>query len=213
MHFSLCTVLSALCAPASRLTEAALGMDFGALGPELGRTSLPAGPCRSDPANAYVSCSLCPLPTEQTWPGTHETLLTTWKIVAFTATSVLLVLLLVILARLFQTKFKAHFPARSVLRPGTLRGLRAAERRRREHRSGQQMGGAMGSGVQVRSWAELASFPHVLVCPGGQLQVGAAGCGDGCRVRAVAMQGPRDPVPIAPVRVCPQGGWKIHRTQ
>ncbi|NXY82092.1 SUSD4 protein, partial [Alcedo cyanopectus] len=37
------------------------------------------------------------------------TLLTTWKIVAFTATSVLLVLLLVILARMFQTKFKTHF--------------------------------------------------------------------------------------------------------
>ncbi|XP_069878899.1 sushi domain-containing protein 4 isoform X2 [Dipodomys merriami] len=50
--------------------------------------------------------------SEQTWPSTHETLLTTWKIVAFTATSVLLVLLLVILARMFQTKFKAHFPTR-----------------------------------------------------------------------------------------------------
>ncbi|PNJ39436.1 sushi domain-containing protein 4 isoform X2 [Pongo pygmaeus] len=50
--------------------------------------------------------------SEQTWPSTHETLLTTWKIVAFTATSVLLVLLLVILARMFQTKFKAHFPPR-----------------------------------------------------------------------------------------------------
>ncbi|XP_059696963.1 sushi domain-containing protein 4 isoform X3 [Haemorhous mexicanus] len=47
--------------------------------------------------------------TEQTWPNTQETLLTTWKIVAFTATSVLLVLLLVILARMFQTKFKTHF--------------------------------------------------------------------------------------------------------
>ncbi|ELK08896.1 Sushi domain-containing protein 4 [Pteropus alecto] len=44
------------------------------------------------------------LEAEQTWPSTHETLLTTWKIVAFTATSVLLVLLLVILARMFQTK-------------------------------------------------------------------------------------------------------------
>ncbi|XP_032694681.1 sushi domain-containing protein 4 isoform X3 [Lontra canadensis] len=50
--------------------------------------------------------------SEQTWPSAHETLLTTWKIVAFTATSVLLVLLLVILARMFQTKFKAHFPTR-----------------------------------------------------------------------------------------------------
>ncbi|XP_004867522.1 sushi domain-containing protein 4 isoform X2 [Heterocephalus glaber] len=52
------------------------------------------------------------LQSEHTWPGTHETLLTTWKIVAFTATSVLLVLLLVILARMFQTKFKASFPPR-----------------------------------------------------------------------------------------------------
>ncbi|XP_057363777.1 sushi domain-containing protein 4 isoform X2 [Manis pentadactyla] len=51
--------------------------------------------------------------SEQTWPSTHETLLTTWKIVAFTATSVLLALLLVILARMFQTKFKAHFPSRA----------------------------------------------------------------------------------------------------
>ncbi|XP_061481085.1 sushi domain-containing protein 4 isoform X5 [Rhineura floridana] len=51
--------------------------------------------------------------TEQTWPNTQETLLTTWKIVAFTATSVLLVLLLVILARMFQTKFKARFLPRS----------------------------------------------------------------------------------------------------
>ncbi|CAD7679812.1 unnamed protein product [Nyctereutes procyonoides] len=50
--------------------------------------------------------------SEQTWPSPHETLLTTWKIVAFTATSVLLVLLLVILARMFQTKFKTHFPTR-----------------------------------------------------------------------------------------------------
>lgn len=61
------------------------------------------------------------LSAEQTWPNTHETLLTTWKIVAFTATSVLLVLLLVILARMFQTKFKAHFPPRLVpshSRPG-----------------------------------------------------------------------------------------------
>ena len=56
--------------------------------------------------------ALFSLPAEQTWPSSHETLLTTWKIVAFTATSVLLVLLLVILARMFQTKFKAHFPPR-----------------------------------------------------------------------------------------------------
>ncbi|XP_032173438.1 sushi domain-containing protein 4-like [Mustela erminea] len=54
--------------------------------------------------------------SEQTWPSAHETLLTTWKIVAFTATSVLLVLLLVILARMFQTKFKAHFPTRRAVR-------------------------------------------------------------------------------------------------
>ncbi|XP_013929945.1 PREDICTED: sushi domain-containing protein 4 isoform X5 [Thamnophis sirtalis] len=47
--------------------------------------------------------------TEQAWPNNQETLLRTWKIVAFTATSVLLMLLLVILARMFQTKFKAHF--------------------------------------------------------------------------------------------------------
>lgn len=66
------------------------------------------------------------LSAEQTWPGTHETLLTTWKIVAFTATSVLLVLLLVILARMFQTKFKAHFPPRSVLAAAARYGLRAA---------------------------------------------------------------------------------------
>lgn len=60
------------------------------------------------------------LSAEQTWPGSHETLLTTWKIVAFTATSVLLALLLVILARMFQTKFKAHFPPRCV-RPAAAR--------------------------------------------------------------------------------------------
>ncbi|XP_029448970.1 sushi domain-containing protein 4 isoform X2 [Rhinatrema bivittatum] len=51
--------------------------------------------------------------TEQSWPRTQETLLTTWKIVAFTATSVLLVLLLVILARIFQTKIKTHFLPRN----------------------------------------------------------------------------------------------------
>ncbi|KAM4771386.1 sushi domain-containing protein 4 [Rhinophrynus dorsalis] len=47
--------------------------------------------------------------TEKSWPNTQDTLLTTWKIVAFTASSVLLVLLLVIIARSFQTKFKTHF--------------------------------------------------------------------------------------------------------
>lgn len=64
-----------------------------------------------------LTAAVFSLPAEQTWPSTHETLLTTWKIVAFTATSVLLALLLVILARMFQTKFKAHFPPRSVPRP------------------------------------------------------------------------------------------------
>uniref|UniRef100_H2ZTG3 Sushi domain containing 4 n=1 Tax=Latimeria chalumnae TaxID=7897 RepID=H2ZTG3_LATCH len=46
--------------------------------------------------------------SEQSWPNSQDTLLTTWKIVAFTATSVLLVLLLVILAKIFQAKFKVH---------------------------------------------------------------------------------------------------------
>lgn len=36
---------------------------------------------------------------------------------AFTALRVRLALLLVILARMFQTKFKAHFPPRSVPQP------------------------------------------------------------------------------------------------
>ncbi|XP_031757650.1 sushi domain-containing protein 4 isoform X1 [Xenopus tropicalis] len=51
--------------------------------------------------------------TEASWPNTEDTLLTTWKIVAFTASTVLLVLLLVIIARSFQTKFKTHFLPRS----------------------------------------------------------------------------------------------------
>ncbi|XP_018412027.1 PREDICTED: sushi domain-containing protein 4 [Nanorana parkeri] len=51
--------------------------------------------------------------SEKSWPNTQETMLTTWKIVAFTASSVLLVLLLVIIARNFQTKFKTHFLPRS----------------------------------------------------------------------------------------------------
>ncbi|XP_073527977.1 sushi domain-containing protein 4 [Phyllobates terribilis] len=50
---------------------------------------------------------------EKSWPNNQETMLTTWKIVAFTASSVLLVLLLVIIARSFQTKFKTHFLPRS----------------------------------------------------------------------------------------------------
>ncbi|CAJ0967392.1 unnamed protein product [Ranitomeya imitator] len=51
--------------------------------------------------------------TEKSWPDSQETMLTTWKIVAFTASSVLLVLLFVIIARSFQTKFKTHFLPRS----------------------------------------------------------------------------------------------------
>ncbi|XP_058881276.1 sushi domain-containing protein 4-like isoform X4 [Acipenser ruthenus] len=46
------------------------------------------------------------------WPATQENLLTTWKVVAFTATSVLLLLLFVILAKVFQTKFKARCQSR-----------------------------------------------------------------------------------------------------
>ncbi|XP_048699252.1 sushi domain-containing protein 4 isoform X5 [Caretta caretta] len=65
--------------------------------------------------SAQVYCAK----TEQTWPNTQETLLTTWKIVAFTATSVLLVLLLVILARMFQTKFKTHFLPRGAQESST----------------------------------------------------------------------------------------------
>ncbi|RXM29379.1 Sushi domain-containing protein 4 [Acipenser ruthenus] len=49
---------------------------------------------------------------EQSWPATQENLLTTWKVVAFTATSVLLLLLFVILAKVFQTKFKARCQSR-----------------------------------------------------------------------------------------------------
>ncbi|MEE6473806.1 hypothetical protein FKM82_010178 [Ascaphus truei] len=51
--------------------------------------------------------------TDTSWPNTQETLLTTWKIVAFTASSVLLMLLFVIIIRIFQTKFKAHFLPRN----------------------------------------------------------------------------------------------------
>ncbi|XP_038251758.1 sushi domain-containing protein 4 isoform X6 [Dermochelys coriacea] len=65
--------------------------------------------------SAQVYC----VKTEQTWPNAQETLLTTWKIVAFTATSVLLVLLLVILARMFQTKFKTHFLPRGAQESST----------------------------------------------------------------------------------------------
>lgn len=80
----------------------------------------PSHQCVGTPAPAQpgsLTAAVFSLPAEQTWPSTHETLLTTWKIVAFTATSVLLALLLVILARMFQTKFKAHFPPRSVPQP------------------------------------------------------------------------------------------------
>lgn len=80
-----------------------------------GIACVPHVPDDHPPKECGTSClALLSLTAEQTWPSTHETLLTTWKIVAFTATSVLLVLLLVILARMFQTKFKAHFPTRSV---------------------------------------------------------------------------------------------------
>lgn len=77
-------------------------------GEPTGTHQVDTGPSQS---GSLTRCSVLSL-AEQTWPSTHETLLTTWKIVAFTATSVLLVLLLVILARMFQTKFKAHFPTR-----------------------------------------------------------------------------------------------------
>uniref|UniRef100_A0A8C5MRH0 Sushi domain containing 4 n=1 Tax=Leptobrachium leishanense TaxID=445787 RepID=A0A8C5MRH0_9ANUR len=56
-----------------------------------------------------VSC----IRAEKSYPSTQDTLLTTWKIVAFTASSVLLVLLLVIITRSFQTKFKTHLLPRS----------------------------------------------------------------------------------------------------
>lgn len=69
---------------------------------------------------------------------------------AFTATSVLLVLLLVILARMFQTKFKTHFPTRCAA-GGCLGGserlvvevLRACRRVR-------WVGGARGVGFRAR---------------------------------------------------------------
>ncbi|XP_069464724.1 sushi domain-containing protein 4 isoform X2 [Ambystoma mexicanum] len=53
--------------------------------------------------------------TELAWPNAQETLLTTWKILAFTASSVLLVLLLVIIAKIFQSKFKTYFRPRGTL--------------------------------------------------------------------------------------------------
>lgn len=84
------------------------GAGSGCGEPPRGTQQVDRGPSQS---GSLTRCSVLS-PAEQTWPSTHETLLTTWKIVAFTATSVLLVLLLVILARMFQTKFKAHFPTR-----------------------------------------------------------------------------------------------------
>ncbi|XP_078505961.1 sushi domain-containing protein 4 isoform X2 [Lissotriton helveticus] len=45
--------------------------------------------------------------TEKSWTNAQETLLATWKILAFTASSVLIVLLLVIIAKVFQSRFKA----------------------------------------------------------------------------------------------------------
>ncbi|KAM9316872.1 sushi domain-containing protein 4 [Gastrophryne carolinensis] len=59
--------------------------------------------------NAPLYC----IQSDKSWPNSQETMLTTWKIVAFTASTVLLVLLLVIIARSFQTKFKTHFLPRS----------------------------------------------------------------------------------------------------
>ncbi|KAI4875297.1 hypothetical protein NFI96_022573, partial [Prochilodus magdalenae] len=45
---------------------------------------------------------------ETTHPGFQDSLLTTWKVVAFTATGVLLALLLVIMAKVFHFKCKPH---------------------------------------------------------------------------------------------------------
>ncbi|XP_039594271.1 sushi domain-containing protein 4 isoform X1 [Polypterus senegalus] len=56
----------------------------------------------------FPSIQVYCLRSEQLWPSSRETLLTTWKVVAFTATSVLMLLLFVILGKVFQTKFKAH---------------------------------------------------------------------------------------------------------
>lgn len=100
---------------------------------------------------------------------------------AFTATSVLLVLLLVILARMFQTKFKAHFPVRSVPWPSSSQ----------EKEGGGSTGSGLAdgragwgvSGVRAPSWAGLNSSHHpptMSSCaPGGRLQRGAGG-GRGC---------------------------------
>nr|XP_015205634.1 PREDICTED: sushi domain-containing protein 4 isoform X4 [Lepisosteus oculatus] len=46
--------------------------------------------------------------SEPSWPNSQESLLTTWKVFAFTATSVLLALLLVILGKVFQFRCKTH---------------------------------------------------------------------------------------------------------
>lgn len=127
-----CPVWDVTCSSALSPAEAALG----AVAPRAGvgsarRTHAPSG-SGAGKIGRRARGKLCARPgrgphalprslsAEQTWPGSHETLLTTWKIVAFTATSVLLALLLVILARMFQTKFKAHFPPRCV-RPAAAR--------------------------------------------------------------------------------------------
>lgn len=48
------------------------------------------------------------IPIETTWPGFQDSLLTTWKVVACTATSVLLALLLVITGKMFHFKCKSQ---------------------------------------------------------------------------------------------------------
>ncbi|XP_049319951.1 sushi domain-containing protein 4 isoform X1 [Astyanax mexicanus] len=45
---------------------------------------------------------------ETTYPGFQDSLLTTWKVVSFTASGVLLALLLVVVAKVFHFKFRTH---------------------------------------------------------------------------------------------------------
>uniref|UniRef100_A0A8C9JYH3 Sushi domain containing 4 n=1 Tax=Panthera tigris altaica TaxID=74533 RepID=A0A8C9JYH3_PANTA len=119
--------------------------------------------------------------SEQTWPSTHETLLTTWKVVAFTATSVLLVLLLVILARMFQTKFKAHFPVRSVPWPSSSQE-KVVGALGQAWQMGAQVGGCLGSEHRAGQGSALPTpHPHTMssCAPGGWLWTGAGG-GRGC---------------------------------
>ena len=147
---------------------------------------------------------------------------------AFTATSVLLVLLLVILARMFQTKFKAHFPVRSVpwLRPGRWARRLGGGGLGSEHRAGQgstlptaptsnrvllrpwwtaldgRRRGEEVSAFGARSWAGLNSFlPTVSSCaPGGQLRAGAGGVEMDPQSGGCGRAGPPGPVPITPGR-------------